>query len=71
MRESQQKISKKRTKQQFVSRHNIYMSRHKIQAEQGTTSQPVNLCRNKDWSELKVEKSFLGRDRKVLCRDKT
>ena len=23
-------------------------------------SQPVNLCRSKDWSELKAEKSFLG-----------
>ena len=41
------------------------------------SSRPNELCRsqqiyvNKDWSELKAEKIFLGRDRKVFCRDRT
>ena len=43
----------------------------KFKQAQGTMSLPAYLCRSKDWSELKTEKSFLGRDRKVLCRDRT
>ena len=46
------------------------MSQHKIQAEQETVSQLPNLYRSKDWLELKAKKSFLGRDRKVFCRDR-
>ena len=43
----------------------------KFKQAKGTMSQPVNLCHNKDYSELKAEKSFRGHDHKVLCRDRT
>ena len=43
----------------------------KFKHAKGTMSQPANLCRSKDWLELKAEKSFLGRDRKVFYRNKT
>ena len=34
-------------------------------------SQLTNICRSKDKLELKAEKSFLGRDRKVFYHDRT
>ena len=47
----------------------LYVATQKFKQEKETMSQPANLCRSKDKSELKPKKSFLGHDNLEICRD--
>ena len=71
-RENPSRKEEKRGQNNSLCRNTTFISHDtKFKQAKGTMSQPSNLCRSKDWLELKAEKSFLGRDRKVFCRDRT
>ena len=58
-------------KKQKEDKTAVYVTTQHLYVTSQNSSKLKELCRSKDWLELKAGKSFLGHDRKVFCCDRT